>query len=612
MTRGTDGTWSEPALTPLDPELTVPALLRRRAREFPDDVLVERRSGTGSWEPMTALEVARDVDTVARGLMALGVGVGDGVAVLGSTSYEWMLLDLAVQAARGVVVPIYQTDSLAQVRHILADADVSVVVTDTADQAELVRSAHGPAVRHVLCLDRGALGDIRAAAPRAPEGESERRAASAGGDDLASIVYTSGTTGEPKGVELTQANFVEMTRGVRHILPEILDNPDTRVLMFLPLAHVFARFVVHTLIAGRGSMGFSRDTRNLLSDISSFRPTGMLVVPRVLEKVYNAASAKAGGGVRGKVFSWSARQARRVAEGGPGSEGTGPGARGALAVADRLVLSQVRAALGNQLRHVISGGAPLSQDLAGFFAGVGITIIQGYGLTETTGPATGQRIGDNDPSNVGRPLPGTTLRIEPDGEILLRGPYLFRGYHDLPAATEEALRGGWFHTGDLGSADEEGHLSITGRKKELLVTASGKNVSPEVLEDALASHPLIGHVIVVGDARPYVGALVTLDPEMLPVWLRRKGLEPADPAHAAQMPEVRASLDLAIARADQQVSRAESIRRYRIVDAEFSVENGYLTPSLKVRRHKVLQDLADEVDALYEEGERDRDAAGLG
>lgn len=612
MTRGTDGTWSEPALAPLDPARTVPAVLRRRAREFPEDVLVERRSGTGSWEPMTAPEVARDVDTVARGLIALGVGVGDGVAVLGSTSYEWMLLDLAVQAVRGVVVPIYQTDSLSQVRHILTDADVSVVITDTAEQAELVRSAHGPTLRHLLCLERGGLEDLRAAAGRAPRGESERRRASAGADDLASIVYTSGTTGEPKGVELTQANFVEMTRGVRHILPEILDSPDTRVLMFLPLAHVFARFVVHTLIAGRGSMGFSRDTRNLLSDISSFRPTGMLVVPRVLEKVHNAAAAKAGGGVRGKVFSWSARQARRVAEAGPGSEGVGPGARGALAVADRLVLSQVRAALGNQLRYVISGGAPLSQDLAGFFGGVGITIIQGYGLTETTGPATGQRIGDNDPSNVGRPLPGTSLRIETDGEILLRGPSLFRGYHNLPGATEEALRGGWFHTGDLGSADEEGHLGITGRKKELLVTASGKNVSPEVLEDALASHPLIGHVIVVGDARPYVGALVTLDPEMLPVWLRKKGLEPTDPAHAAQMPEVRASLDRAIARADQRVSRAESIRRYRIVDAEFSVENGYLTPSLKVRRHKVLQDLADEVDALYEESERDKEAGRLG
>lgn len=608
MTQETERTWTEPALPPLDPALTVAGLLRKRALEFPEDLLVERRPSGGAWTPMTAREVAQDVDVVARGLMAQGVEAGDAVGILGPTSYEWMLLDLAALEVGAVVVPIYLTDSMSQIRHILTDAEVSLVVVDTDEHAQAVRDAQGPHVRSILRVDGGAVSELRAAAGSVTPEELDRRLGAVGQDQLASIVYTSGTTGQPKGVELTHRNFVEMTRGVRTILPEILDSPDTRALMFLPMAHVFARFVVDTLIAGRGSMGFAPDTHNLSADIASYRPTGMLVVPHVLEKVYNAASAQAGAGVRGLVFSWSARQARRKAE----ESGVGPAAPAdlALAVADRLVLSRVRAVLGNQLRYVISGGAPLSKDLADFFSGVGVTIIQGYGLTETTGPATGQRIGDNDPSNVGRPLPGVSVRLQEDGEILLRGPILFRGYHHLPEATEAAFTDGWFRTGDLGSADDEGHLRIIGRSKEILVTASGKNVSPEVLEDSLATHPLIDHIVVVGDARPYVAALISLDPEMLPVWLRRKGLKPTDTAHAATLPEVRASLDRAIARANQRVSRAESIRRYRIVDQRFTVENGLLTPSLKVKRHAVLTQLADQVDALYEEGERDRAAGG--
>ncbi|MFC7580476.1 AMP-dependent synthetase/ligase [Schaalia naturae] len=611
MRKRRDGSYTEKARYTVSDDATIPGMLRRRAQARPGDVVAERRSGVGASRPVTAAELRAQVDDAARGLIALGVRPGDSVAVLSSTSYEWMVLDLAILTAGAVTVPIYESDSAAQIRHILTDADVVMAVTATSQQADLVRSVRARRLRTIVSLDRGALRALTGAAQEVSDADLEARFSAAGADDLATIIYTSGTTGVPKGVELTHRNFVGTTEAVRQVLGEVVDSPGTRLLLFLPLAHVLARFVMHAVLSGRGRLGFSSDVSTLLPDLQAFQPTVLIVVPRVLEKVLNAASARAGTGIRRRVFSWSARQARRQAAARDTLLGPSLAQRVRHRIADRLVLRRVREVLGPRLRVVVSGGAPLADDLGGFFSGIGITLLQGYGLSETTGPIAVQRLGANPVGTVGQILPGNAVRVGEDGEILLSGVSVMRGYHRLPEATAQVLEDGWFHTGDLGGVDRRGHLRITGRKKELIVTAGGKNVSPEILEDALQTHPLISHVIVVGDARPYIAALITLDTEMLPVWLTAHHLPVVDAAQAADMPEVRESLDRAIARANKQVSRAESIRRFRIVDAVFTVENGYLTPSLKLKRNAVLRDLAPEIDTMYAQGEAEKAAGRL-
>lgn len=601
MKKRRDGSYTEKPLFTLTSSDTIPSLLATRARTFPDQIAVERRSDVGAVRPVTAAELQRMVEETAKGMIGLGVRPGDSVAILSSTSFEWMLLDLAILSAGGVTVPIYESDSAVQISHILTDATVTRVFTATVQQAELVQSV-APEGVPVDSIDRGALLDLANAAKDVTTRQLERRLDGLDIDDVATIIYTSGTTGLPKGVVLTHRNFVGTTQGVRQILREVIDSPDTRLLLFLPLAHVLARFVMHAVLSGQGCLAFSPDIKRLLPDIEAFKPSLLLAVPRVLEKVYNSAVAKAGGGLKGKIFSWSAKQARTYTERRNSVLGPSPLLRMRHGLADRLVLHKIREILGPNIRYVVSGGAPLAADLALFFEGVGITLIQGYGLSETTGPITVQRLDANPTGTVGPVLPGNSMKIAPDGEVLLKGVSLMRGYHRNPEATAEAIdTDGWFHTGDLGSIDRHGHLSITGRKKELIVTAGGKNVSPEILEDALATHPLIANVVVVGDQRPYIGALITLDREMLPDWLTRHGLPVVDVPEAALLPQVLDSLDKAIARANKQVSRAESIRKFRIVDTTFTIENGYVTPSMKLRRSAVVRDFAHEIDALYAE-----------
>ena len=601
MKKRRDGSYTEKPLFTLTSSDTIPSLLATRARTFPDQIAVERRSDVGAVRPVTAAELQRMVEETAKGMIGLGVRPGDSVAILSSTSFEWMLLDLAILSAGGVTVPIYESDSAVQISHILTDATVTRVFTATVQQAELVQSV-APEGVPVDSIDRGALLDLANAAKDVTTRQLERRLDGLDIDDVATIIYTSGTTGLPKGVVLTHRNFVGTTQGVRQILREVIDSPDTRLLLFLPLAHVLARFVMHAVLSGQGCLAFSPDIKRLLPDIEAFKPSLLLAVPRVLEKVYNSAVAKAGGGLKGKIFSWSAKQARTYTERRNSVLGPSPLLRMRHGLADRLVLHKIREILGPNIRYVVSGGAPLATDLALFFEGVGITLIQGYGLSETTGPITVQRLDANPTGTVGPVLPGNSMKIAPDGEVLLKGVSLMRGYHRNPEATAEAIdTDGWFHTGDLGSIDRHGHLSITGRKKELIVTAGGKNVSPEILEDALATHPLIANVVVVGDQRPYIGALITLDREMLPDWLTRHGLPVVDVPEAALLPQVLDSLDKAIARANKQVSRAESIRKFRIVDTTFTIENGYVTPSMKLRRSAVVRDFAHEIDALYAE-----------
>ncbi|WP_276670138.1 long-chain fatty acid--CoA ligase [Schaalia cardiffensis] len=620
-------TWENTPTRQADPTWNLPKMIHLRAQEHPGQVAIERRDAVGVWRPMTINDFARRIDDFGRGLIGLGVEAGSRIAILAPTSYEWALIDLACLSCGAVTVPIYETDSAAQITHILADSDISLVFTATSQQADLVRSVADESVR-IMALDQGAEREIAEASLGVEQNLLEERRDGVELHDLATIIYSSGTTGMPKGIELTHGNFIESFIQAYDFLPELINSPKSRSLLFLPVAHSLARFVMYALLAGQGRLAFAPDTRNLLSDIATFKPTMLLVVPRVLEKVYNAATAKAGQGFKGSVFSWATKQARAFSrstayapapeiEVTPGvgvptadtSQITDPNAAGSpgpsfglstrIKIADMLALKKVKAALGPNLHTIICGGAPLAADLAHFYRGLGLTLLQGYGLTETTGPIAVEWPSDFPPDSVGFPWPGNSIRIAEDGEILLKGVCVSKGYHNLPEETAQAFQDGWFRSGDLGAIDSTGHLRITGRKKDLIVTAGGKNVSPEILEDSLQTHPLISSVVVVGDNRPYIGALIALDTEMLPVWLKSKGLDTVDPAAAAELPLVRESLDRAIARANKRVSRAESIRRYRIVNAAFTVENGYLTPSLKLKRRAVLRDYASEVDALY-------------
>ena len=600
MKRMRDGSYTIKPKFKLSSHELLPDLLAARASAHPDQVVIETRSSVGATRNITAAELQRQVEYISCGLVGLGIEAGDSVAILASTSMEWLLLDLSLLSIGAVTVPIYESDSAAQIRHILEDAHVVQVFTATTQQAELVRSVAPAFTRSIDSFDQGALRTIARAANHVSIDDVKTRRSSLDSSSIATIIYTSGTTGVPKGVVLTHANFLATIAGARQVVGDIIDSPDTRLLLFLPVAHVLARLVMHLVLSGAGVLGFSPNIKNLLPDIQAFKPSVLLVVPRVLEKVYNAASAKAGGGIKGKMFAWSAKQARTYALAQERTFGPSLLKKARHGIADALVLKKIRSILGPNLRYIVSGGAPLATDLAQFYAGMGITLLQGYGLSETTGPIAVQHVGKNPVGTVGLPLPGNFIKIAKDGEILVKGVSVMPGYYHLPEQTHQVMPDGeWFHTGDLGSISKSGQLSITGRKKELIVTAGGKNVSPEVLEDSLATHPLIANVIVVGDQRPFIGALFTLDAEMLPDWLRKHGLPRCSPLEAAQLPEVQASLQRAVDRANKAVSRAESIRKFRIIDASFTVENGYVTPSMKLRRGKVLHDFADEVDELY-------------
>ena len=600
MKRMRDGSYTIKPKFKLPSHELLPDLLAARAEAHPDQVVIETRSSVGASRKITASELQRQVEYTACGLVGLGIEAGDSVAILASTSMEWLLLDLSLLSIGAVTVPIYESDSAAQIHHILEDAHVVQVFTATTQQAELVRSVAPAFTRSIDSFDQGALRTIARAAKHVSIDDVTTRRSSLDSSSIATIIYTSGTTGVPKGVVLTHANFLATIAGARQVVGDIVDSPDTRLLLFLPVAHVLARLVMHLVLSGAGVLGFSPNIKNLLPDIQAFKPSVLLVVPRVLEKVYNAASAKAGGGIKGKMFAWSAKQARTYALAQERTFGPSLLKKARHGIADALVLKKIRSILGPNLRYIVSGGAPLATDLVQFYSGMGITLLQGYGLSETTGPIAVQHVGKNPVGTVGLPLPGNFIKIAKDGEILVKGVSVMPGYYHLPDQTHQVMPDGeWFHTGDLGSISKSGQLSITGRKKELIVTAGGKNVSPEVLEDSLATHPLIANVIVVGDQRPFVGALFTLDADMLPDWLAKHGLPQCSPTEAAELPAVRESLEKAVERANKAVSRAESIRKFRIIDATFTVENGYVTPSMKLRRRKVLTDYAYEVDALY-------------
>ncbi|TRW47167.1 AMP-dependent synthetase/ligase [Georgenia yuyongxinii] len=591
-----------PRRVEVDPGRSITDYLVDHAKQRPTAVLYEEKVD-GAWVRHDAAWTLARVEAVAKGLIAAGVQRGDRVGIMSRTRLEWTLLDLAAWHAGAVPVPIYESSSPEQAQWILADSGAMAVVVETAENAAVVEQARSgdgdlPALRHVWQIDDGALDSLAELGSSVADAELEARHTSVGMDDLATIIYTSGTTGRPKGAELTHGNFVNVSLEAIEAIKEVFEQPGSRSLLFLPLAHVFARFVeVLVLLSGR-PLGHTADTKQAVADFATFRPTFILSVPRVWEKVYNASEQKTGGGLKLKIFRWAAKVAitwsRSLDTGGPGAV-----LKAQHRLADKLVLSKLRAALGGQATYAVSGGAPLGERLGHFYRGVGLRVLEGYGLTETTAPTNVVRPERIKIGTVGPPLPGTAVRIAEDGEILVQGVPVFRGYHNDPEATAASLRDGWFHTGDIGSMDEDGYLRITGRKKEIIVTAGGKNVAPAPLEDSIRAHPLVSQCVVVGDQRPFIGALITLDAEMLPGWLANHGREALTAEQARTDPMVREHLQMAVDRANAKVSRAESIRAFHVLEGDFTVENGYLTPSLKVKRDKVLGDYADAVEEFY-------------
>jgi long-chain acyl-CoA synthetase len=576
------------------------------AEQYPAAVSFRRKTGSG-WMDVTAKEFADQVVDVARGLIAAGVNRGDRVAILSRTRFEWTLLDYAVAAVGATTVPIYHTSSDEQVSWILSDSAAVAVAVESDAHRAMVESVREqlPSLRHVWQIEPTDSGVIPAIERLTSDGASvpteevARRREQVRADDLATLIYTSGTTGRPKGCEVTHRNLLAELKTAQVLFHDLM-NENSSLLLFLPLAHVLAKVIQCGGVYTRTTVGHLPDTSNLLEDLKTFQPTFVLSVPRVFEKVFTAAQQRAHAAGRGKIFDAAAATAEEWSRALP-SPGLALRARHALF--DRLVYAKLRAALGGKCVAAVSGGAPLGERLGHFFRGVGLPVYEGYGLTETSGGITVNTREEQRVGTVGRPMAGNGVRIADDGEILLRGDVLFRGYWHKPDATREAMSDGWFHSGDLGALDDDGFLRITGRKKELIVTAAGKNVAPAVLEDRLRAHPLISQCMVVGDGKPFIGALITLDPDALPGWRAAHGKaapqNPADPADLVDDPDLLAEIDSAVQEANKEVSRAEAIKKFRVLPVDFTESGGELTPTLKLKRNVVAERYADEIEALY-------------
>ena len=572
------------ALIAAEPALNVADLLAQRAATTPELVLFAKPVD-GRWERVTARAFQDQVIAVAKGLVAAGIEPGDRIGLLSSTRYEWTLIDFAAWYAGAFVVPIYETSSPDQVRWILADSGAVAAIVETAEHFTRIDEVLPdlPQVRSVWQLHLGDLAKLSGSGAGVADDEIERRRQLAVEDDIATIIYTAGTTGKPKGCVLTHGNFVELTRNAALAIPEVV-NERASTLLFITLAHVFARFISVLSVHGGVQVGHESDTSRLLPALAGFRPTFLLAVPRVFEKVYNAAEQKAEAGGKGNIFRWAADVGIRYStakEGGRVSP------------------------LGGRVEWAVSGSAPLGLRLGHFYRAMGVSILEGYGLTETTAP-----ISVNQPSHfkigtVGPPLPGMGVRIAADGEIETRGVGVFREYHNNAKATAETFDDGWFRTGDIGAIDDEGYITITGRKKEIIVTAGGKNVAPAELEDPIRANPIVSQVVVVGDQRPFIAALITLDTDMLPSWLKNKGLDAnLSVALASELPAVRDELQRAIDAANTRVSRAEGIRAFRVLTEDFTEANGQLTPKLSVKRNVVLERRSADIDQLYSDAKK--------
>jgi len=603
--------FSVPASFTVGEHDTVAASVFSHEADDPDHVVIQRLVD-GSWTDVTCAQVADQVRSTARGLIAEGVQAGDRVAILSATRYEWPIIDFAILSIGAVTVPIYETSSVEQVRFVLSDSGAVAAFAETDEHFDKIErlKAELPALRHVYRVDGtgpAALDELaRIGGGTDPEAVTARLEAVKSAD-VATLVYTSGTTGRPKGCELTHSNLLHEMRGAKACFPSLLDKGE-KLLVFLPLAHVLARAITIAAFSNKVTLGFTSDVKNLVPILGVFKPTLVVSVPRVFEKVYNTAEQNARDGGKAKIFAAAATTAIEWSE----AKATGrPGLLLNLkhALFDRLVYGKLRAALGGNCRAAISGGAPLGARLGHFYRGVGVTIYEGYGLTETSAAITVNRVGDVKVGSVGKLVPGNAMRLADDDELLVSGGVVFGGYWQNQAETDAVFTAdarsdgtsvGWFHTGDLGAIDDDGFLTIVGRKKEIIVTAGGKNVAPALLEDRLRAHPLISQAMVVGDAQPFIAALITIDPEAFPGWKQRNGKDAsATVGDLAEDPDLLAEVDLAVKDANQAVSHAESIRKIRILPVDFTEDTGELTPTLKVKRKVVAEKFAADIEALY-------------
>ncbi|HEU4812502.1 MAG TPA: AMP-dependent synthetase/ligase [Nocardioides sp.] len=591
--------------TPLTIEVPVTGNLTddvvTNAREAADAVVFSRvlpdRDG---WQDVTAETFLREVSAVAKGLIAAGVGTGDRVALISKTRYEWTLFDYAIWFAGAVTVPVYETSSSEQIAWILRDSGAVAVVAEAADHVSRVAEARGDLanLHHVWSIDDNAVDVLTRLGADISGEDLEQRRTAATPLDLATLIYTSGTTGRPKGCMLTHGNFMFELGVTVDELEELFATENASTLLFLPLAHVFARIIQVGCVKSRTRLGHSSDIKRLLADLQEFRPTFILAVPRVFEKVFNTASQRATADGKGKIFDRAAETAiaysRGLDRGRPSLV-----VRAQHALFGRLVYAKLRDALGGSCQYAVSGGAPLGERLGHFYRGIGLSVLEGYGLTETTAAVTANLPDAQKIGTVGRPVPGTSVRVADDGELLFKGGQVFAGYWENEEATREAIeRDGWFHTGDVGEVDDEGFVRITGRKKEILVTAGGKNVAPAVLEDRLRAHALVSQCMVVGDGQPFIAALVTIDPDSFPAWAAAHGKSGSIADHVDD-PDLRAEIEAAVEEANKAVSKAEAIRKFTILPDDWSEEGGQLTPSLKLKRTVVMREFRDEVADLY-------------
>jgi long-chain acyl-CoA synthetase len=592
-----------PALIAVPDDASLTDVVFSRAASAPGQAVLRRRSAAGAWTDVTASDFCDQVAGLASGLIAAGIKAGDRVGLLSRTRYEWTLADYAIWTAGAVTVPVYETSSAEQVEWILGDSGATAVIAETDAHAETVASVQDrlPDLHQVWRIDKLAELAATGSGVSADRVQAARKSRAAG--DLATIIYTSGTTGRPKGCGLTHRNMLSAVRNaIDGSLQELFQEADGGTLLFMPLAHVFARIIEVGCLESGAILGHWPDASTVAKGLPEFRPSFLLAVPRVFEKVFNTAQQTASASpAKARIFAAATDTAVAVSRSQSAGKQAGPGLRLRHKLFDHLVYGKLRAAVGGNVTYAVSGGAPLGERLGHFFRGAGITVLEGYGMTETSAAATVNQPSRNKIGTVGQPVPGVSVRIADDGEILLKGSIIFASYWNNPQATSETLDAdGWLRTGDLGSLDDEGFLQVTGRKKELIVTAGGKNVAPAVLEDRLRAHPLISQCMVVGDGKPFIACLITLDPEALEHWKRQHN-KPAEATaeYLADDPDLLADLQAAVDDANKAVSRAESIRKFRVLPIDFTTDNDYLTPSLKVKRANVAKDFATEIEALY-------------
>lgn len=591
--------FTNPVKEPIDSDINLFDLLDNRAKRDPEGAMIEYKGDDGTWHPYSA-QVFRDmVIDLAKGLVGLGVNKGDSVAIVSRTRWEWTALDMAIMSIGALTVPVYETNSASQVSWIFNDSKVTLAIAEDDGQRDKIESVRDevPTLRNVFVIEAGGLNAIKTYGESVTDAEFWEYKEASHGDDRATIVYTSGSTGTPKGVELTHRNFAFLVLSALQYMPRAGAWPNRRLLLFLPLSHVFARFLEFFSFGGTISLALSSNMKTMVKDFETFGPTLLLAVPRVYEKVYNAASQRAGTGFAGKMFMRAAENAREWSKAEQKGEQLPITGRIAHAFYEQVVYKKIRTIFGPNADFAITGGAPMDSELSHFFNGIGMPVLEGYGMTETCGPVCVSLPEDNRIGTIGMPMRGITAGIAEDGELVVKGPLVCKGYHNNPGVTTQQITDGWLHTGDLGDISEDGFISITGRKKDLIITAGGKNVSPGLLEASVMTSPVVNQCLVIGDKKPFVAALVTLDLADANNWLESQGAKPEpDLASLAKNAIVHAEVERAVNAANEGVSRAESIRKFEILPDEFTEANGMLTPSLKTRRAQIVEHYRELID----------------